>query len=86
MREERVGESASAQERERERALWLLLLCFFLRLSLPYVNRASQECCVFYLRSSLQSLDLTLFYFRGLSPSLSFSHHHSGLLFHILIT
>ena len=55
-----------------------------LPLSLPYVNWASQECCLFYLRSSLQSSDLPLFYFRGLFPSLSFSHRHSGLLFPIL--
>ena len=54
--------------------------------SLPYVNWASQECCLFYLRSSLWSLDLPLFYFPGLFPSLSFSHHHSGLLFPILTT
>ena len=50
-------------------------------LGLPYVNWASQECCLFYLRSSLWSSDLPLFYFRGLFPSLSFSHPHSGLFF-----
>ena len=32
------------------------------------------------------SLDLPPFYFRGLSPSLSFSHRHFGLLFPILTT
>ena len=72
---------------ERLLALWLLFLCFFLLpLGLPYVNWASQECCLFYLRSSLQSSDLPLFYFHELFPSLSFSHHHSGLLFPILTT
>ena len=30
-----------------------------------------QECCLFYLRSSLQSLDLPLLYFLRLFPSLS---------------
>ena len=71
----------------RERALWLLFLyVFFLPLGLPYVNWASQECCLLYLKSSLQSSDLPLFYFRGLFPSLSFSHCHSGLLFPILTT
>ena len=55
-------------------------------LSLPYVNRARREGCLFYLRFSLQSSDLPLFYFLGLFPSLSFSHHHSGLLFPILTT
>ena len=39
-------------------------------MGLPYVNWASQECCLFYLRSSLQSLDLPLFYFHGLFPCL----------------
>ena len=61
---------------------WLLFLCvFLLPLSLPYVNWASQEGCLFQLRFLLQSSDLPLFYFCGLLPSLSFSHHHSGLLF-----
>ena len=60
---------------------------FSLPLGLPYVNWASQECCLFYLRSSLQSsFDLPLFYFRGLFLSLSFSHCHFGLLFPILTT
>ena len=45
-----------------------------------------QECWDFYLKSSLQSLDLPLFYFRGLFPSLSFRHRHFGLLFSILTT
>ena len=55
-------------------------------LGLSYVNWASQECCLFYLRPSLRSLDLPLLYFHGLFPSLSFSHRHSGLLFPILTT
>ena len=78
-----------ARERagERDLALWLLFLyVFFLPLGLPYVNWASQECCLFYLRSSLGSSELPLFYFRGLFPSLSFSHCPSGLLFPILTT
>ena len=59
---------------------------FFLPLGLPYVNWASQECCLSYLRSSLRSSDFPLFYFHRLFPSLSFSHHHFGLLFPILTT
>jgi len=59
---------------------------FLLPLGLPCVNWASQECCLFYLRSSLQPVDLPLFYFYMLFPSLFFSHHHSGLLFPILTT
>ena len=87
--EKRVGERASEQGRERETpgSLAPLFICFFfLSLGLPYENWASQECCLFYLRSSLRSLDLPLFYFRGLFPSLSFSHRHSGPPFPILTT
>ena len=77
---------ANARERgrNRERELWLPFLYVFfpLPLGLPYVNWASQEGCLFYLRSS----DLSLFYFQGLFPSLSFNHCHSGLLFPILTT
>ena len=55
---------------------------FFLpSLILPYVNWASQQGCLFYLRSSLLFSDLPLFYFHGLFPSLPFSHHYFGLLF-----
>ena len=46
----------------------------------------SQEGCLLHLRFSLWFSDLPLFYSRRLSPSLSFSHHHSGLLFPILTT
>ena len=35
-----------------------LFMFFFLPLGLPYINWACQECCLFYLRSSLRSLDL----------------------------
>ena len=77
--------------REEKRAspgpLATLFTCFLsFPLGLPYVNWASQECYLFYLRSSLQSSDLPFFYFHGLFPSLSFSHHHSGLLFPTLTT
>ena len=59
--EKRVGEHASAQERERERALWpLFLYVIFPPLGLPYVNWASQECCLFYLRSLFRSSELPL--------------------------
>ena len=55
---------------ERESWLWLLYLYVSVSLGLSYVNWASQECCLFYLRSSLRSSDL-LFHFHGLFPSLS---------------
>ena len=64
-----------------------LIICFFLlSLAQVYINWARQECCLFHLRSSLCSSDLLLFYFPELFPSLSFSHHHFGLLFPILTT
>ena len=50
----------------------------------PPPGPPSQECGLFYLRSSLQSSDLPLFDFCGLFLSVSFSHHPSGLLFPIL--
>ena len=79
------------KKHEEKRGTWLnlapLFMCFFLLpLSLAYVNWASQEGCLFYLRFSFQSSDLPLFYFCGLFPSLSSSHCHSGLLFPILTT
>ena len=56
LKEKRVGEHASMREREKENVLWLLFLyVLFLPLGLPYVNWASQECSLFYLRSSLRS-------------------------------
>ena len=87
---ERKSERPCAQGRERAPPFGSSFYMFFLTppppLSLPYVNWASQECCLFYLRSSLRSSDLPLFYFRRLFPCLSFSHRHSGLLFPILPT
>ena len=74
-----------AGERER-RELWLLFLYVSLSLGLPYVNWATQECCLFSLRFSLLSSDLPLFNFCGPFPSRSFNHCHSGLLFSILTT
>ena len=83
------GEEKSAPARGGERDLSPFgssFYMFFPPLGLSYVNWASQECCLFYLRSSLQSSDLPLFYFCGLLSSLSFSHHHSRILFPILTT
>ena len=75
------------KRRERPRPFGSSFYMFFLlRLGLPFVNWTSQECCLFYLRPSLRSSDLPLFYFYGLLPSLSFSHRHSGLPFPILTT
>ena len=69
--------------------LFMLFFFFFslplLPLNQPYVNQASQEGCLFHLRFSLLSLDLSLFHFCGFF-SLSFSHHHCGLRFPILTT
>ena len=74
------------ETRESPDHLAPLFICLFLPLGLPCVNWASQERCLFYLRSSLRSLDLPLFSFHELFPSFSFIHHHSRLLFPILTT
>ena len=76
----------SQKDKDQHSILAPLFICFSLPLGLPYVNWASQECYLFYLRSSLRSSDLPLLYFHRLFPSLSFSHLHSGLLFPILAT
>ena len=61
---------------------WLLFLCVFSPAPEPaLVNWASQEACLFYLRSSLWSLDLPLFYVCRLFPSMSFNHHRFALFF-----
>ena len=80
------GSVRAQGEREKPGPLAPLFICFFLPPGQPYVNWTSQECCLYYLRSSLLSSDLPLFYFHGLFPSLSFSHCHFGLLFPILTT
>ena len=84
-------EGMLTQRTRREERPWPILaalfICFFLLAQdLPYVNWASQECCLFCLRSSgKRFLDLSLFYFCGLFP-LSFSLGRFGLLFPILTT
>ena len=64
---ERASESEPAHRRETPSPLAPLFLCSFLTLGLPYVNWASQECCLFYPRSSLRSLDFLCSSFAGLS-------------------
>ena len=78
---ERERESTRMHTGERvcEKALWLLLLCFFLHLGLPYANWA-QPGVLFVLFVLPEVFTLVL------GPSLSFSHHHFGLLFPILPT
>ena len=71
----RVGRPTQSGREERSSILAPLFICFFLLpLSLPYVNWASQEGCLFHLRFSLWSWssDLPLFYVHRLFP-LSFS-------------
>ena len=83
------GKPTQETQRKEEPSLnfgFSFYVFFLLSLSLPYINWAFQEGCLFYLRSSLQSSDLLLFYSCGLFSSLCFSHHHSGLLFPILTT
>ena len=60
---------------------WLLFLYVFPPPRGPaLVNWASQECCLFYPRSS-GPLTFVCSIFCGLSPSLAFSHHHLDSFF-----
>ena len=53
----------------------------------PALCKLGQPGVLFVLPDVLtHSFDLPLFYFQGPFPSLSFSHHHFGLLFPILTT
>ena len=65
-RREEKSAPAHGRERETPSPLAPLFICFFVPLGLTYVNWASQECDLFYLRSSFWSSDLPLFYFHGL--------------------
>ena len=64
--EERVGEGERERKREKEhthageeeRAIWLLLLCFSSAWACPVQIGLSQECCLFYLKTSLWFPDL----------------------------
>ena len=58
---EREKEHMHAGEKERERALWLFLLYVFASTwACPVQIGLSQECFLFYLKSSLWSSDLPL--------------------------
>ena len=58
-RERRERERASTYKGEKERVLWLLLLYIFASTwACPMQIGLSQECCSFYLKSSLWSSDL----------------------------
>ena len=82
-------EREKEQERERESPLAPLFICFVL-------PPGPALCKLGLVRSAVlpevltpvlgPSFDLPLFYFHGLFPSLSFSHHHFGLLSPILTT
>ena len=56
-----------SKRRESLGPLAPLFIFFSSPLGLPYVNWASQECCSFYLRFSLQSSDLPCSIFTGFS-------------------
>ena len=64
-REERPIARGEGGSKGEKRALAPLFM--FLSLGLAYVSWAGPECRCFYLRFSLWSSDLALFYFRGLS-------------------
>ena len=84
----REGRLTQKSEEKPLAQFWLLFLrFFFLPLSLSYVNWASQEGCLFYLRLLLQSSDLSLFYawafpfvFQLLPFWIPFSYSRTSLL------
>ena len=65
---EREGEREKERTHagEKESALASPFICFFSTWACPMQIGLSQECCLFYLKSSLWSSDLLLFYFCGL--------------------
>ena len=80
--EKRVGERSSLREGEREGEREResvgfgssFYMFFFLPLGLPYVNWASQEICLFYLKSSLRSLDHPLTFLCSIFAGFSFPY------------
>ena len=62
-----------AWEIERPGPVAPLFICFFLPLGLHYVNWFSQECCLFYLRSALSSLDLPVTFLCSIFAGFSLS-------------
>ena len=82
----RAGQNKRHEEkRSPSPQFWHLFLCFFSSTG-PALSKLGWPGGLFYLRSSPWSSDHSLFYFHRFFPSLSFSHHHSGLLFPILTT
>ena len=60
-REREKGRAHACGEKQREKVLWLLLLYIFSSTwACPVQIGLSQECCLFYLKSSLWSSDLPL--------------------------
>ena len=89
--ENRVRKSSSAWERKRERARFGSSFYMFFPPPGPALCKLGQPGVLFVLPEVLTkvlgpSFDLPLFYFHGVFPSLSFSHHHFGLRFPILPT
>ena len=70
---EREQECLCSWERGSLSPLAPLFMIFFLPLGMPYVNWTSQECCLLYLRSSLQSSDLPLTFLCSIFMSFSLS-------------
>ena len=60
-REREKGRAHACGEKQREKVLWLLLLYIFSSTwACPVQIGLSQECCLFYLKSSLWTSDLPL--------------------------
>ena len=82
----RVGQPKRRQEKRGQRPSFGSSFYVFPPPPSLHMYLASQEGCLFQLRFSLWSSDFPLVYFHGFFPSLSFNHHHSGLLSPILTT
>ena len=86
----RARRSKDARKRVPQRAgeRELALAPLFIRFSLPgpVLCKLGQPGVLFVFPEVLTPVLGPLFYFRGLFPSLSFSHHHFGLLFPVLPT
>ena len=87
--EEKSAPASEGVWREKEREPFgSSCICFFLPPE-PALCKLGLAGALFVLPEVFTpvlgpSFDLPLFYFRGLFPSLSFSHHHFGLLSPIL--
>ena len=68
---EREKERTRGRERERKSTLAPPFICFFFPWACPVQTGLSQECSLFYLKSSLWSFDLPCFFATAVLDSFS---------------